>query len=318
MYTINVDVNANYVKDTSETEEKPEELTSLEVKDSTIYVGDEWTAEDNFVSAKDKDGNDVAFSDIIVDGTVDASKAGEYKVVYKNGNVEQTATTTVAQNPNAPVENPDGSISFVGQEWDVIKDYGDGTKMIAMQDEITESIFTEGNYFFKTNEDTLDGDQDSLVKPIVDGWYNDTISGQAYEQFVQPVSLPNPTLGKMKELGWESNEDGFMELDVWNLEINEPAKYPTLVGGEESMKQAFLMSGADVTSDAQGNLSQAALTHRDKLASNGMGSSWLRSPGDYGNRAAILFAHTDYVVNNYVYNTYSVVPSLVVHVPTCG
>ncbi|WP_338155012.1 bacterial Ig-like domain-containing protein, partial [Enterococcus gallinarum] len=31
-------------------------------KDSTLYVGDSWQAEDNFVSATDKDGKAVSFA----------------------------------------------------------------------------------------------------------------------------------------------------------------------------------------------------------------------------------------------------------------
>ena len=33
----------------------------LQVKDSTIYVGDSWKPEENFVSATDKTGQDVPF-----------------------------------------------------------------------------------------------------------------------------------------------------------------------------------------------------------------------------------------------------------------
>ncbi|EGO8900079.1 hypothetical protein D5668_13170 [Enterococcus faecalis] len=305
---------------TSETEEKPEEQTSLEVKDSEIKVGDSWTAADNFVSATDKDGKEVVFGDITVEGTVDTMKCGEYPVVYTNDTVTKTATITVAPNPNAPVENPDGSISFVGKEWDVIKDYGDGTKMIAMQDKIVDSKFNP-EYYFNTNEDTLDGYQNSLVKPIIDGWYNDTIAGPDYEQFIEPVSLPNPTLGTVKgisaDLGEEiTNENFYLDTDVWNQEINDPSKYSTIVGSGE--KQAFLMSGSDVTVDAYGNISQAAISHSSKLEEKGVYFSWLRSPGSDNNYAAALSAGNVLVDGNNVGSTYSVVPSLVVHVPTCG
>ncbi|MGG7013997.1 UNVERIFIED_CONTAM: bacterial Ig-like domain-containing protein, partial [Pseudomonas aeruginosa] len=34
---------------------KPDQ-SKLEVKDTTIYVGDKWKPEDNFVSATDRDG----------------------------------------------------------------------------------------------------------------------------------------------------------------------------------------------------------------------------------------------------------------------
>ncbi|MBF0825994.1 bacterial Ig-like domain-containing protein, partial [Enterococcus faecalis] len=54
-------------------------------KDSTLYVGDSWQAEDNFVSATDKQGNNVTFSEVTVSGDVDTSKAGSYQVTYTNG-----------------------------------------------------------------------------------------------------------------------------------------------------------------------------------------------------------------------------------------
>ncbi|MFN6737243.1 bacterial Ig-like domain-containing protein, partial [Enterococcus gallinarum] len=51
------------------------DLSSISVKDSTLYVGDTWQAEDNFVSATDKQGNNVTFSEVTVSGDVDTSKA---------------------------------------------------------------------------------------------------------------------------------------------------------------------------------------------------------------------------------------------------
>ncbi|XCJ20311.1 bacterial Ig-like domain-containing protein [Enterococcus faecalis] len=44
----------------------------LQVKDSTIYVGDSWKPEENFVSATDKTGQDVPFEKITVSGQVDS------------------------------------------------------------------------------------------------------------------------------------------------------------------------------------------------------------------------------------------------------
>ncbi len=63
--------------------------TSVKVKDSTLYVGDDWHAVDNFVSATDKTGANVPFSGVTVSGTVDTSKEGQYPVVYQNGNQKQ-------------------------------------------------------------------------------------------------------------------------------------------------------------------------------------------------------------------------------------
>ncbi|MBK0039518.1 MULTISPECIES: bacterial Ig-like domain-containing protein, partial [unclassified Enterococcus] len=48
--------------------------TSVTAKDSTLYVGDDWQAIDNFVSATDKSGANVPFSNVTVSGSVDTSK----------------------------------------------------------------------------------------------------------------------------------------------------------------------------------------------------------------------------------------------------
>ncbi len=69
--------------------------TSVKAKDSTLYVGDDWEAADNFVLATDKTGANLPFSGVTVSGSVDTSKAGEYPVVYQNGNVKATAMITV-------------------------------------------------------------------------------------------------------------------------------------------------------------------------------------------------------------------------------
>jgi hypothetical protein len=65
--------------------------TDLVVKDSSISVGERWTAADNFISALDKDGNKLALEDIEVVGTVDAATPGEYTIIFRNGQLEKTA-----------------------------------------------------------------------------------------------------------------------------------------------------------------------------------------------------------------------------------
>ncbi|HEH9424619.1 TPA: bacterial Ig-like domain-containing protein, partial [Aeromonas salmonicida] len=70
-------VTYSVTNSSGETTEKTITVTVKEVKtainghDSTIYVGDQWTAVDNFDSAVDKDGNRVEFKDITVTGNVD-------------------------------------------------------------------------------------------------------------------------------------------------------------------------------------------------------------------------------------------------------
>ncbi len=72
-----------------------ESQTSVNVKDSLLFVGEDWTARDNFVSATDRYGESVDFERITVEGTADTATAGTYKVTYVYDGVEETATVTV-------------------------------------------------------------------------------------------------------------------------------------------------------------------------------------------------------------------------------
>ena len=92
-----------------------EDLSTIDAKDSTIYVGDEWHAEDNFVSATDKHGNALTFSEITVNGEVDTTNVGTYEVKYINGSVSQTATITVVANQEM-VAAKDSTL-YVGDAW---------------------------------------------------------------------------------------------------------------------------------------------------------------------------------------------------------
>ncbi|RXA65925.1 DUF5011 domain-containing protein [Enterococcus casseliflavus] len=92
-----------------------EDLSTIDAKDSTIYVGDEWHAEDNFVSATDKHGNAITFSEITVNGEVDTTNVGTYEVKYINGSVSQTATITVVANQET-VAAKDSTL-YVGDAW---------------------------------------------------------------------------------------------------------------------------------------------------------------------------------------------------------
>ena len=92
-----------------------EDLSTIVTKDSTIYVGDEWHAADNFVSATDKHGTGMSFSEITVNGEVDTSKVGTYEVKYMNGNVSDTATITVVANQET-VTAKDSTL-YVGDAW---------------------------------------------------------------------------------------------------------------------------------------------------------------------------------------------------------
>ena len=90
--------------------------TAVNVHDSTIYVGDNWEAEDNFDSTLDKDGNPVAFQDVTVEGSVDPNTSGTYQVNYRYDGVTSTATITVKANQTAV--NVHDSTIYVGDNWE--------------------------------------------------------------------------------------------------------------------------------------------------------------------------------------------------------
>lgn len=71
------------------------DLSSIEVRDSSIFVGDPWKKEDNFISATDKSGNSLTINQIQVQGNVNNQEPGRYPIIYKNGSIEKTAIVTV-------------------------------------------------------------------------------------------------------------------------------------------------------------------------------------------------------------------------------
>ncbi|NSN26958.1 bacterial Ig-like domain-containing protein, partial [Enterococcus faecalis] len=92
-----------------------ENKSSIKGHDSTIYVGEKWTASDNFDSALDKDGNEVDFSKITVSGEVDTTKPGEYPITYSYEGISTTITVTVKENKSS-IKGHDSTI-YVGEKW---------------------------------------------------------------------------------------------------------------------------------------------------------------------------------------------------------
>ncbi|MDO1604579.1 InlB B-repeat-containing protein [Lactobacillus sp. YT155] len=73
------------------------DLTEIKAKDSTIHVGDKWDPKDNFVSAKDQNGNEVTIDKVTLPlaSAVDTTKAGKYEVTYSYNGVTAKAAVTV-------------------------------------------------------------------------------------------------------------------------------------------------------------------------------------------------------------------------------
>ncbi|WP_301405888.1 bacterial Ig-like domain-containing protein, partial [Enterococcus entomosocium] len=102
--------------------------------DSTLYIGTEWKAEDNFDSAIDKDGNPVDFADVTVEGTVDTSKAGTYEVSYSYEGVTSTAVITIRDKEKNSDPNNDNN---KGQD-----SHNTGEKVLPQTGEQTNTIWT--------------------------------------------------------------------------------------------------------------------------------------------------------------------------------
>ena len=91
--------------------------TNVVAKDSTLYVGDTWKPEDNFISAMDPFGNLLSFADVTLSGTVDTSKAGVYPITYTNGSVSQTVNVTVLDKADLSTIKAKDSTLNVGDTW---------------------------------------------------------------------------------------------------------------------------------------------------------------------------------------------------------
>ncbi|WP_251712062.1 BspA family leucine-rich repeat surface protein [Lactococcus ileimucosae] len=90
--------------------------TNVQVKDSQLVVGDVWQASDNFISATDREGNDVDFAQIQVGGdTVDTSRVGSYNVTYTFDGVTETAQITVKADQTS-IQVKDSQLA-VGDSW---------------------------------------------------------------------------------------------------------------------------------------------------------------------------------------------------------
>ncbi|WP_159099942.1 bacterial Ig-like domain-containing protein [Listeria aquatica] len=71
------------------------DLSTIEAKNSTLYVGESWQPKDNFVSAKDRTGKVIPFKSDMTSDKVNMNKAGTYKVIYQNGPASKSITVTV-------------------------------------------------------------------------------------------------------------------------------------------------------------------------------------------------------------------------------
>ncbi|WP_244851266.1 MucBP domain-containing protein [Lactococcus formosensis] len=111
--------------------EQTKDQSTVIVHDSELTVGDAWKSEDNFDSATDYYGNTVPFSDITVDGSVDTSKVGIYKVTYSRilpaffsaeNQGEYSAVATITVKDAQPVKGGDVTAKYLDTNGNKISD----------------------------------------------------------------------------------------------------------------------------------------------------------------------------------------------------
>ena len=92
-----------------------ENMESIVIRNSVLYVGDKWDPAANFVSATDKDGNSLSIDPTMVTGDVNVKVPGNYQVTYTNGSASQLAEVIVKENKETIVVK-DLTI-YVGDTW---------------------------------------------------------------------------------------------------------------------------------------------------------------------------------------------------------
>lgn len=120
-------------------------LESIQIMDSLLYVGDTWDPAANFVSATDKDGNAVMFDPSMVTGDVNVKIPGKYRVTYTNGSASQLAEITVKENKETIVVK-DLTI-YVGDTWNPADQFISatdkaGTPLFFMKDMVSGEVDT--------------------------------------------------------------------------------------------------------------------------------------------------------------------------------
>lgn len=100
-----------------------ENHSSIKTRDSTLYVGEKWVIENNFVSATDEEGQEVPWGDSRItldEGSVDTSKPGVYTFTYhfngKAKTLDSTVNVTVRED-HSSIATKDSTL-YVGENWE--------------------------------------------------------------------------------------------------------------------------------------------------------------------------------------------------------
>lgn len=89
----------------------------INVHDSTVFVGSNWEAEQNFDSCYDLHGVEVEYDQMRVNSKVDIETPGVYKVKYSYGGTSKEASVTVAERIDKSEINVHDSKINIGDDW---------------------------------------------------------------------------------------------------------------------------------------------------------------------------------------------------------
>ncbi|WP_373891303.1 hypothetical protein ACAW68_06165 [Weissella confusa] len=206
----------------------------------------------------------------------------------------------------APVNNGDGTITFMDSLWSIIRAPGEGT----MQQDTyliahlsgglswSEAFTRASSYYFARDDNDLYGYEESLPYMQLNSWYSGTsgsfgaIAGTKYEDYIAPTSVPNLKLSDKKgKYGiWESNTDGGIDPISQNVQLfyksmasNAIPTTPTVAIGK---KQAFLLSGSDLAEVGSSAVSARAKEYGARLTAEGIKEVMLRTPGAHPNEVS--------------------------------
>lgn len=219
-----------------------------------------------------------------------------------------TATDSSKAVAYAPVNNGDGTITFMDSLWSIIRAPGEGTMK---QDTYLIAHLSGGlswsqaftgvsSYYFARDDNDLYGYEESLPYMQLDSWYHGTtggfgaIAGTKYEDYIAPTSVPNLRLSDKKgKYGiWESNTFGGSDPTNKNVQLfyNSMASnvIPTTPTVAIGTKQAFLLSGSDLAEvgSSGGAVSARAKEYGARLTAEGIKEVMLRTPGAHPNEVS--------------------------------
>ncbi|QSE76710.1 bacterial Ig-like domain-containing protein [Lactococcus taiwanensis] len=224
-----------------------ENKTAVIVHDSTVYVGDNWTAQDNFDSALDKDGNPVDFSQVTVDDSqADTSKAGTFDVTYTYDGVTSTATVTVKDKQTAV--NVHNSTIYVGDNW-------------SAQDNFDSALDKDGNPVDFSQVTVDDSQADTSKAGTFDVTYTyDGVTSTAtvtVKDKQTAVNVHNSTIYVGDDWTAQDNFDSALDKDGNPVDFSQ-------VTVDDSQADTSKAGTFDVTYTYDGVTSTATVTVKDK------------------------------------------------------